>query len=170
MGGSMNKVILIGNLGADPEIRTAGDGIVAQLRLATNERYTKRDGTEVDETEWHTLVLWRQLAELAERHLCKGRKICVEGKLKTRRWTDQKTGEEKYRTEVIVRELTFLDSKGQAPDQPYRGQGPPGTRAGLSDGRPPRSSTVTRTDGPVEVAGSGATGAADQWQDSDVPF
>ena len=166
MSGSLNKVCLIGNLGADPEVRQVGDGIVASLRLATNERYTKRDGTEVDETEWHDLVCWRHLAELAERHLCKGRKIYVEGKLKTRSWADQKTGETKYRTEIVVRELKFLDSRGDG--QADTGQGRREPDRGMAETAPaPRQHRRGRREDPP----TGAVGPkSNPYRDDDVPF
>jgi single-strand DNA-binding protein len=117
MSGSVNKVILIGNLGADPEVRTTPSGQqVATLSLATSRNYKDREGNRREETEWHRVVVWNQLAELAQRYLGKGRKVYIEGRLQTRSWDDQQTGQKKYTTEIIADQMTFLDS-GQAGGQ-----------------------------------------------------
>ena len=106
----VNKVILIGNLGADPEIRHLQNGAaVANFRIATTETYKdKTTGERREQTEWHSLVAWRGLAEITERFLRKGSKIYVEGKLRTRQWQD-KDGVTRYTTEIHVDELTMLD-------------------------------------------------------------
>ncbi len=106
----VNKVILIGNLGADPEVRHLQNGAsVANFRIATSETYKdKQTGEKREQTEWHSLVAWRGLAEIAEKYLRKGSKIYVEGKLRTRQWQD-KDGITRYSTEVHVDELTMLD-------------------------------------------------------------
>ncbi len=109
----VNKVILIGNLGADPEIRhTASNVAVTTLRLATTERYKDRNGERQERTEWHNVVMWRGLAEIAERYLRKGSTIYVEGRLETRSW-DDKSGQKRYTTEVIATDMTMLDSRGE---------------------------------------------------------
>ncbi|MCB9727996.1 MAG: single-stranded DNA-binding protein [Deltaproteobacteria bacterium] len=111
MAGSVNKVILIGNLGADPEVRTTPSGQqVATLSLATSRNYKDREGNRREETEWHRVVVWNQLAELAQRYLAKGRKVYIEGRLQTRSWDDAQTGQKKYTTEIIADQMTFLDS------------------------------------------------------------
>lgn len=111
MAGSVNKVILIGNLGADPDVRTTAQGqMVATLSLATSERFTTRDGQRQERTEWHRVVVWGKLAELAQRYLQKGRKVFVDGRIQTRSWDDQQTGQKRYSTEVVANELVFLDS------------------------------------------------------------
>lgn len=110
----VNKVILIGNLGTDPEIRhTASNVPVTTLRLATSERYKDRNGERQERTEWHNVVLWRGLAEIAERYLRKGSTIYVEGRLETRSWED-KNGQKRYMTEVIATDMTMLDSRGDS--------------------------------------------------------
>lgn len=109
MSGSVNKVILIGHLGADPEIRQAGGSQVATLSLATSESFTDRDGKRQERTEWHRVVLWSKLAELAQRYLAKGRKVYVEGRIQTRSW-DGEDGKKRYATEIVGTSLTFLDS------------------------------------------------------------
>ena len=104
---SVNKVILIGNLGKDPEVKTVGSDKVANFTLTTNESYKDKDGNKVDQTEWHNIVMWRKLAELAEKYLTKGSQIYLEGKLKTRSWEDQ-DGNKKYMTEIQAFSMTFL--------------------------------------------------------------
>ena len=104
---SVNKVILIGNLGKDPEVKTVGSDKVANFTLATNESYKDKEGNKVEQTEWHNIVMWRKLAELAEKYLTKGSQIYLEGKLKTRSWED-KDGNKKYMTEVQAFNMTFL--------------------------------------------------------------
>ncbi len=118
MAGSVNKVILIGNLGRDPEVRTTQDGTKGvNFTLATSESWNDRaSGERKERTEWHRVVIFNErLAEIAERYLRKGSKVYVEGSLQTRRWTDQ-SGQEKYTTEIVLSrfrgELTLLDSRG----------------------------------------------------------
>ncbi len=99
---SLNKVMLIGNLGADPEIRhTPGGVAVATLRLATNEVYTDRSGNRQTRTEWHRVIAWSKLAEICGQYLRKGRQVYVEGRLQTRQWDDQQ-GQRRYMTEVVA--------------------------------------------------------------------
>lgn len=124
MSGSINKVILIGNLGKDPEVRHLENGaIVANFSIATSETYKDRKtGEKVSQTEWHNIVAWRGLAEIAERYLKKGQKVYIEGKLKTRSWQDQ-DGNNRYSTEIITDNLTMLgnnnsnDSKSNFEEQ-----------------------------------------------------
>ena len=110
--GGVNKVILIGNLGAAPEVRYTPDGVpVANFSLATSESWNDRtSGEKQERTEWHRLVLWRKLAEIAGQYLKKGSKIYVEGKLQTRSWDDQ-SGQKRYTTEVVVNDMQMLDSR-----------------------------------------------------------
>ena len=109
MSGSVNKVILIGNLGKDPEVRRLENGaVLASFSIATSESYVdKQSGDKKEITDWHDIVLWRGLAEVAEKYLVKGSKIYVEGKLKKRSWQD-KEGVTRYRTEVVGDEMTIL--------------------------------------------------------------
>ena len=116
MAGSVNKVILVGNLGKDPEVRTTQSGTkIVNLSVATSETWNDRQtGERKERTEWHRVVIFNErLADVAERYLRKGRKVYLEGSLQTRKWTDQ-SGQEKYTTEVVLRrfrgELTLLDS------------------------------------------------------------
>ncbi|OEK07137.1 single-stranded DNA-binding protein [Roseivirga misakiensis] len=104
----VNKVILVGNLGKDPEVRHLDNGrAVANFSLATSETYKNKAGEKVTNTEWHNVVLWTPLAEIAERFLKKGGQVYIEGKLTTRSWDDQE-GNKRYTTEVVGRELTLL--------------------------------------------------------------
>lgn len=130
MAGSVNKVILVGNLGRDPDIRTTQDGQkIVQLSLATSESWNDRaSGERRERTEWHRVVIFNErLADVAERFLRKGRKVFIEGALQTRKWTDQ-SGQEKYTTEVVIGrfrgELTLLDS-GSTEQTAERRSGPP---------------------------------------------
>lgn len=133
---SVNKVIIIGNLGADPEIRTTQSGqTVAQLSIATSDTFTDKQGNRQERTEWHTVIAWAKLAELCQRYLAKGRKVYVEGRLQTRSWEDQQTGQKRYKTEIRAREITFLDSgQGQQPQQNGNGQRHGGGYGGQQQG------------------------------------
>lgn len=111
MSKGMNKVILIGNVGQDPELReTRGGMSVLSLRLATNERYKTSAGDWQDRAEWHSVVVWGKRAEALARFLKKGSKICVEGRLQTSSWEAQ--GQTKYKTEIVASEVILLDSRG----------------------------------------------------------
>ncbi len=105
---SLNKVMLIGNLGKDPEVRAIPSGVkVANFSIATTESYTEKHGQKVEKTEWHNIVMWRGLAEIAEKYLKKGKQIFVEGRLQTRSWDDQ-TGQKKYMTEIVADNMVML--------------------------------------------------------------
>lgn len=112
MAGTVNKVILIGNLGKDPETRTLENGVkMVRFPIATSETYTDRaTGERRSITDWHNIVIWRGLAEVAEKYLKKGQKVYIEGKLKTRSWKDE-TGTVKYSTEVVADGMTMLSSR-----------------------------------------------------------
>ncbi len=120
MAGSVNKVILVGNLGRDPEVRHTQDGKpVVNLSVATSETWKDRNtGERQERTEWHRVVIFNEnLARIAEQYLRKGSKVYLEGQLQTRKWTDQSSGAERYSTEVVLSrfkgELTLLDAKGE---------------------------------------------------------
>lgn len=107
----VNKVILVGNLGKDPEVRhLEGGAAVANFTLATTEVYKDKTGTRQEQTEWHNIVVWRGLAEVAEKYLKKGMTIYVEGKLRTRSW-DDKEGNKRYTTEIVGDTFTILSKK-----------------------------------------------------------
>src|SRR5690242_2454717 len=129
MAGSVNKVILVGNLGRDPEIRSTNDGTrIANLNLATSESWRDRtSGERRERTEWHRVVIFNEnLVTIAEKYLRKGSKIYVEGALQTRKWTDQQ-GQEKYSTEVVLQgfnaQLTMLDGRGGGASGEFSDQG-----------------------------------------------
>ena len=109
---SLNKVMLIGRLGKDPEVRYTSNGdVVADLSLATSEKYKSANGQVTEKTEWHKLIVWRQTAEFVKQYLKKGQLIYAEGKISTRKWQD-KEGNNRYSTEIQVRTLTALGSLG----------------------------------------------------------
>ncbi|MCB9183039.1 MAG: single-stranded DNA-binding protein [Flavobacteriales bacterium] len=135
----VNKVILIGNLGADPEVRHLQNGAaVANFRIATSETYKDRQtGEKREQTEWHSIVAWRGLAEITERYLRKGSKVYVEGKLRTRQWQD-KDGNTRYTTEVHADEMTMLDrasggGPGAQPGAPASVGAPAAAPAGMPE-------------------------------------
>jgi single-strand DNA-binding protein len=146
MAGGVNKVILIGNLGADPEVRfTPGGQAVANFRIATSESWTdKTSGQKQERTEWHRIVVWGKLGELCGEYLAKGRQCYVEGRLQTREWTD-KENTNNYTTEVVATAVQFLGSRDGAgagagagrgrPRSDDYGQPPPGMEDGM--GPPP---------------------------------
>ena len=118
---SLNKVLLIGNVGKDPEIRhLQGGAAVATITLATSERYRDRNGETREMTEWHTVIAWRQLAELAENYIRKGSQIYVEGRIRSRSWDDQ-NGQKRYVTEIQADTIQLLGRRG---DNPAAQQGP----------------------------------------------
>src|SRR5262245_13447353 len=110
--GGVNKVILIGNLGADPELRyTPGGQAVADIRLATNESWTDKNGQKQERTEWHRVVMWGRPAEICKQYLTKGSRLYIEGRLQTRSW-DDKDGNKKYMNEIVANDFMFLGGKG----------------------------------------------------------
>jgi len=146
MARSVNKVILIGNLGGDPELRYTQSGTaVCNMSLATNESYVDGDGNEVQQTEWHDIVAWDGLAETCGEYLSKGSQVHVEGKLQTNQWEDR-DGNARYSTEVKAQEVMFLDS-----DRTER----PGAQGTGSSGAEGRSGQAQR--GPGGPAGSSSS-------------
>jgi single-strand DNA-binding protein len=114
MAKSVNKVILLGNVGKDPEIKsTAGGIMVANFSIATSDRTKDKDGNWQDRTEWHNLVAFQRTAEIIRDYVKKGSKLYVEGKIQTRSWDDKTSGEKKYRTEIIVNDLSLLSGRGE---------------------------------------------------------
>ena len=127
---SLNKVMIIGNLGADPEMRFLPDGKpTTGFRVATNREFSTPDGERKQETEWFSVVAWGKLAEQCNQFLTKGRLVYVEGRLRTRSWDDQ-TGQKRYRTELIADHVTFLDRQSAATsdynDVDFEGHAPDG--------------------------------------------
>ena len=169
MAGSVNKVILIGNLGRDPEVRHGQDGSkIVNLNLATSENWKDRNsGERKEKTEWHRVVVFNdRIADVAERYLKKGSKVYIEGALQTRKWTDQ-SGAEKYSTEVVISrfkgELTLLDGREGGGGGSYD-SGP----SGESDYGAPRSA-------PARAPSGGGGGGGGGWEppadlDDEIPF
>jgi single-strand DNA-binding protein len=138
---SVNKVILIGNLGRDPELRYTKNGpAVANFTLATSDSFTNREGTREERTEWHRIVAWAKTAELCTKYLSKGRSVYIEGQLRTREWED-KEGHKRQTTEVHAQTVQFLGAPGGA-------RGGEGSRGGAADegspaaGEPPASDDI----------------------------
>ena len=163
MAGSVNKVILIGNLGKDPEIRRTQDGRpIANLSIATSETWRdKNTGERKEKTEWHRVVIFNEgLCKVVEQYLKKGSKVYIEGALQTRKWTDQ-SGVEKYSTEVVLQgfnsTLTMLDGRGGG------GGGSFGDDAGGGD-------FGSSSPAPRRVAAAGAGGRGNSDMDDDIPF
>lgn len=176
MAGSVNKVILVGNLGRDPEVRRLGSGEpVVNLRIATSETWRdKQSGERKERTEWHSVVIFNEnLAKIAEQYLKKGTKVYIEGQLQTRKWQDQ-SGVEKYTTEIVLQrfrgELTILDSRGQGgSDEAGGGYGDEGAGGGSSFGRSgPASGGGSRQ--PAMAGGGGGGRSSSSHLDDDIPF
>lgn len=146
----LNKVMLIGNLGRDPEVRSTPSGQqVANFTLATNRKWTDKGGQRQEQTEWHQIVCWGKSAEIAAQYLTKGRQIFVEGRIQTRSWDDKQTGEKKYRTEIVCDNFQMLGQRGG-------GGGAPDMDAGGS-----------HSGGPTyDEGGAGGHGP----EDDDIPF
>jgi single-strand DNA-binding protein len=170
MAGSVNKVILVGNLGADPEIRrlNSGDPVV-NFRIATSETWRdKNSGERKEKTEWHNIVVFNdQLAKVAEQYLKKGMKVYVEGQLQTRKWQDQ-SGQDKYTTEVVLQkfrgELQMLDSRGQGEG------GQVGYSGGNRDSFGQSDSYGSRNNGGGNAGGNRGGGNATRELDDEIPF
>jgi len=128
MARGVNKVILIGNLGKDPEVRYTPSGVaIANITLATSESWKdKQTGENVERTEWHRIVFYQRLAEITGEYLRKGSKIYVEGRLQTRKWQDKTTGQDRYTTEIVADSMQMLDSKGSG-NANYEKQATPAT-------------------------------------------
>ena len=138
MAGSVNKVILIGHLGADPEMKALPSGVqLAKLKIATNESWTdKASGQKQERTEWHTVIVYDKLAGICERYLSKGQLVFIEGSLQTRSWDDKETGQKRYMTEIKARDMKMLGGRpdgarggaagpaGPGPAEPQGGDDP----------------------------------------------
>ena len=155
----VNKVILIGNLGNDPELRHTPSGVaVSNLRIATNEFFTNRDGQKEQRTEWHRVVAFGRLAEICNQYLKKGRQVYIEGRLRTREWEDQK-GEKRYTTEITATNMVMLGSRGEGT---YAG-------AGAGDEAQPETQPEAQPEN-ADVPAAGASAGAGGEEDSDLPF
>jgi single-strand DNA-binding protein len=159
---SVNKVILIGNLGRDPEVRYAPSGsAICNVTIATSRNWKdKTSGERQEETEWHRVVFYDRLAEIAGEYLKKGKSVYIEGRLKTRKWTD-KDGVEKYTTEIIAQEMTMLGGR-------EGGGGGAGGSDDMGSAPAPRSAPPARSAPAPKPAPKSATGFDDM--DDDIPF
>lgn len=157
MAKSVNKVILIGNLGKDPEVKYTPSGTpVAKFSLATNEKYKDKGGEWQERTEWHNIVAWQRLAEIIGEYVKKGSKLYIEGRLQTSSWEDKQSGEKKYRTEIVANDVVLLSGRGEGGDS--EGGGRSFSRsAGAPSGGEQRASHHE------EMAGAEIT-------DEDIPF
>jgi single-strand DNA-binding protein len=154
----VNKVFLIGNLGRDPEVRSTPSGQpVASFSVATSRRWKDRDGNRQEQTEWHNVVCWGKLAEVAGQYLTKGKQVFIEGRLQTRSWDDKNSGEKRYKTEVICENFQMLGSRqgGGGGGDFEAGEGP---HHGAGGGRG------------QDYGGGGGGGAAHEPEDDDIPF
>lgn len=160
MAKGVNKVLLLGNLGKDPEIRTTPNGMtVATFSLATAERAKDSTGNWVDKTEWHNLVAFQRTAEIIRDYVKKGSQVFVEGKLQTRSWDDKESGQKKYRTEILVNELTLLGGAGGG-----GGRGEGSSSGSYSGARSSSSSSSSYAQVPANDY------ADQQITDEDIPF
>lgn len=161
MARGVNKVILIGNAGADPELRyTPGGSAVSNFSIATNESWTNSSGERQERTEWHRIVVWGRLAEICNQYLRKGSKVYIEGKLQTSSWEGQ-DGVKRYTTEVVARDMQLLDSRGDM-DGNYGGGAPQSQQAA-----PQPQATATTAQSPDD-AGTGSDPSFTA--DDDLPF
>ena len=150
----VNKVILIGNLGRDPEVRSTPSGQpVASFTLATSRRWKDKNGQRQEQTEWHQIVVWGKQAEIAGQYLTKGKQIFLEGRLQTRSWDDRQSGEKRYRTEVVCDNFQMLGSRGGGGGDFEQGGAAPGGGGG----------------GSYDEGGFGGGGGGDL-DDDDIPF
>ena len=161
---SLNKVMLIGNVGADPEVRylegtsaNSGSAKVASFRLATTERYKDRNGEQRENTEWHNIVAWRNSADIVERYVKKGTSLYVEGRLRTREWTDQ-TGAKRRTTEIMADSLQLLGRRSDNPGAPEGTYSAPAPAAAPRPAAAPAPAPVAPE--PIDI-GAG---------DDDLPF
>ncbi len=162
---SVNKVILIGNLGKDPEVKYTQSGMaVARFSIATNERVKDKDGNWGDRTEWHNIVLFDRKAEVAGEYLKKGRTVYIEGSIRTNSWDDKETGQKKYRTEIIGNQMVLLGGQREGGGEGgegggySRGRGAAGKPSGFEQHAP-------EPEGPAPVSSGGP-----EITDEDIPF
>jgi single-strand DNA-binding protein len=156
MAKSVNKVILLGNVGKDPEIRSTGGGtMVANFTLATSDRFQDASGNWQDRTEWHNLVAFKRTAEIVRDYVKKGTKLYIEGKIQTRSWDDKESGQKKYRTEIIVNDLSLLSGREEG---------------GSSGGYSRSSSSSTASFDQRQSAASDEYAQSAEISDDDIPF
>jgi len=159
MAKSVNKVILLGNVGKDPEIRSTGGGMmVANFTLATSDRQKDAQGNWQDRTEWHNLVAFQRTAEIVRDYVKKGTKLYIEGKIQTRSWDDKESGQKRYRTEIIVNDLSLLSGRDDSS----------GSSGGYSRAASSSSSTASFDQRPA--AGQDDFAQSTEISDEDIPF
>lgn len=157
----INKAILIGNLGADPEIRYTQSGTpVATFNIATTRRWKDKEGQQQEETEWHRIVAWTRLAEICGEYLNKGSRVYIEGRLQTRKWQDQ-NGNDRYTTEIVAQEMKMLTPRGESGGGGYGSGG--GYDPGPASGGSPGGGYGDDSSSAGSSGGGGGTG-------NDVPF
>ncbi len=157
MAKSVNKVFLLGNVGKDPEIKsTAGGTMVANFTLATSDRQKDAQGNWQDRTEWHNLVAFTRLAEIVRDYVKKGSKLFVEGKIQTRSWDDKESGQKRYRTEIIVNDLSLLSGRDEGGSGGYSRSSSSSSSASNFDQRAP--------------AGHDDVAQSAEISDEDIPF
>jgi len=163
---SVNKVILIGNLGKDPEVRymPSGDAITT-ISIATTETFKDRDGAKQERTEWHRVIFFGKLAEIAGQYLKKGRSVYVEGRIRTNKWQDKATGQDRYTTEIVANDMRMLGSRGEAGGSaPFPGEEPEMDSAPTT--RPPQGPAPARSPAPAPPQ----PGPDNSGFDDDIPF
>ena len=154
MAEGLNRVILIGNLGQDPEVRyTQGGQAILNMRIATSESWVDREGERKERTEWHTVIMWGKRGEALGKFLTKGSKLCAEGRLQTRSWED-KSGNKRYTTEIVANNIVLLGGR------------PGGGGGGYDDGPPPPNDDYA----PSGDGGGGGGGGGGGFGDDDIPF
>jgi single-strand DNA-binding protein len=152
---SVNKVILLGHLGKDPEVKYTPQGTpLARFTLATNDRYKDKAGNWQDRTEWHNVVAWQRLAEIAGEYLKKGRQVYIEGRLRTDSWEDKQSGEKKYKTEIVALDIVLLGGGG----------------AGKGEGEGSRNRGAASKDDMDQRAPEPAAAHGTEITDEDIPF
>jgi single-strand DNA-binding protein len=158
MAKSVNKVFLLGNVGKDPEIRSSASGVmVANFTLATSDRFQDQQGNWQDRTEWHNLVAFKRTAEIVRDYVKKGSKLYIEGKIQTRSWDDKESGAKRYRTEIIVNDLSLLSGRDEGS----------GNQGGYSRAN---SSSSTASFDQRQPAGQDDLAQSAQISDDDIPF
>lgn len=164
-GRSVNKVVLLGRLGKDPEVKFTPQGTpVAKFSLATNERFKDKDGNWQDRTEWHNVTAWQRTAEIAGEYLKKGSQVYIEGSLRTHSWDDKTSGQKKYMTEIIVNELILLGGRGEGGSSGDFKEGSRGAGASASSGGGGNNFDQRMPEPEHANAGSGPI------TDEDIPF
>ena len=164
MAKGVNKVMLLGNVGKDPEMRaTQGGMVIASLTLATADRAKDQTGNWVDKTEWHNLVCFGRTAEIVRDYVKKGTQLFIEGKIQTRSWDDKESGQKKYRTEILVNELSLLGGRGDREGGGSSYGQSSGNQGSYSQRGSNTSSFDQRSSAPPEYANEGIT-------DDDIPF